>query len=39
MEFRREAIGEQAYETGVASLGASPESERIGRWILAFLKA
>tara|TARA_R110002110_G_C13470229_1_gene720377 strand:+ start:14116 stop:14820 length:705 start_codon:yes stop_codon:yes gene_type:complete len=39
MEFRREIIGEPAYTEGMASLGESPESERIGRWILAFLKA
>jgi len=39
MEFRREMIGEEAYTRGVASLVNSPESERIGRWVLNFLRA
>lgn len=39
MEYRRELIGEQAYTEGVASLARSPESERIGRWILNFLRS
>lgn len=39
MEYRREQIGEETYNTGVASLARSPESERIGRWILNFLRA
>ena len=38
MEFRREMIGEAAYEGGIASLARAPERERIGRWILDFLK-
>lgn len=39
MEFRRELIGEAGYAAGVASLQEAPESERVGRWILRFLKA
>ena len=39
MEFRREMIGEEAYCNGVASLASSPQNERIGRWILNFLKS
>lgn len=39
MEFRREIIGEPVYSAGVASLSESPETDRIGRWILNFLKA
>ncbi|TXS93826.1 GMP synthase [Parahaliea maris] len=39
MEYRREQIGEPVYNSGVASLARDPESERIGRWILNFLRA
>ncbi len=39
MEYRRAAIGEPVYATGVASLQGQPEGERIGRWILNFLRA
>lgn len=39
MEFRRKMIGEQTYETGVASLAAAPQRERVARWILNFLGA
>ena len=38
MRHRREKIGEDTYQTGMASLSEAPESERIGRWILAFLQ-
>jgi len=38
MAFRREAIGEPVYQSGMASLGQEPESERIGHWILNFLR-
>ena len=38
MQHRREIIGEDTYQTGMASLSEAPESERIGRWILAFLQ-
>ncbi|WP_116368246.1 glutamine amidotransferase-related protein [Parahaliea mediterranea] len=38
MEFRREQIGESAYTRGVASLASAPQSDRIGRWILNFLR-
>ena len=39
MDFRRDMIGEQAYETGVASLRDDPQGDRVARWILDFLKA
>lgn len=39
LDYRREALGEDAYQQGVASLAEAPESERIGRWILRFLRA
>ena len=39
MEFRREIIGEPVYSAGVASLSEAPETDRIGLWILKFLKA
>lgn len=38
MQFRREVIGEETYQTGMASLAEQPEAERIGRWMLAFLR-
>ena len=38
MEFRREMIGDSTYTAGVASLATAPQSERVGRWILNFLK-
>ncbi|MAL95097.1 MAG: GMP synthase [Haliea sp.] len=39
LDYRREAIGEAVYQQGVASLQQAPESERIGRWILRFLRS
>lgn len=39
MEYRRELIGEEVYQQGLASLQQAPESERIARWILNFLAA
>jgi GMP synthase-like glutamine amidotransferase len=39
MEFRRELLGEQVYQTGMASLSAPTQGPRVARWILAFLKA
>lgn len=39
MQFRRETIGEDVYRVGMQSLGENPETERIGRWMLAFLRA
>lgn len=39
MQFRREQIGEQTYETGMASLAKVPEQDRIARWILNFLQS
>jgi GMP synthase-like glutamine amidotransferase len=38
MEFRREQIGEPAYGAGVSSLQREPERDRVGRWILNFLR-
>ena len=38
MQYRRELIGEATYETGMASLNTPAEGERIGRWILSFLR-
>ncbi len=37
MNFRRELIGETAYETGMASLSTRPEGQRVARWFLNFL--
>jgi GMP synthase (glutamine-hydrolysing) len=39
MQLRREMIGEDTYRRGMDSLSEAPEAERMGRWILAFLKA
>lgn len=39
MGYRREQLGEQTYAAGLASLQREPETERMGRWILAFLRA
>ncbi|MBM69082.1 MAG: GMP synthase [Haliea sp.] len=39
MQFRRERIGEQAYTQGMASLAEDSEAERVGRWMLAFLRS
>jgi len=38
MQFRRELIGEDIYASGMASLDTPVEGERIGRWILRFLR-
>ncbi len=39
MEYRREAIGEETYASGVASLAKEHEGDRVARWILSFLKS
>lgn len=39
MEFRREIIGENVYQSGVASLSDQPATERMAGWILKFLKS
>ncbi len=39
MEFRRQLIGEEAYLTGLASLGDEQEGDRVARWVLSFLAA
>ncbi len=38
MEFRREIIGEDVYERGIASLAEDPATDRMAGWILEFLK-
>ncbi|KAA1190408.1 GMP synthase [Pseudohalioglobus sediminis] len=38
MDYRREMIGDEVYETGMASLQESHEGDRVARWILNFLK-
>jgi GMP synthase-like glutamine amidotransferase len=38
MEYRRDMIGESAYENGVASLVDEHEGERVAGWVLKFLK-
>lgn len=38
MDFRRETIGEDVYQEGVASLEKEHEGGRVARWILNFLK-
>lgn len=38
MNFRREQIGEPTYEAGMASLAQEPESDRIARWVISFLR-
>ena len=38
MDFRRDMIGEEAYQTGMASLVTAPQQRRVARWILNFLK-
>jgi GMP synthase-like glutamine amidotransferase len=39
MQFRREGIGEEVYEAGMASLAGTHEGQRVARWILNFLRA
>jgi GMP synthase-like glutamine amidotransferase len=39
MEYRREAIGEEVYRAGVASLEEEQQGPRVARWILDFLRA
>ena len=39
MDFRRAMIGEEVYRDGVASLAQAPETARMARWILNFLRA
>ncbi len=39
MNFRRERIGEQAYQAGMGSLQEAPQGRRVGRWILDFLQS
>lgn len=38
MELRREMIGEDVYQSGVASLAQEHEGQRVARWIVNFLK-
>ncbi len=39
MEFRRELFGEEVYHSGVASLTAEQQGDRVARWVVNFLKA
>jgi GMP synthase-like glutamine amidotransferase len=39
MEFRREMIGEDVYQAGVASLEKEHEGQRVARWIINFLNS
>lgn len=41
MTFRRDRIGEDGFQAGMASLetGAGAQGDRVARWILAFLRA
>jgi GMP synthase-like glutamine amidotransferase len=39
MEFRRELFGEEVYHSGVASLGAEQQGDRVAHWVVNFLKA
>jgi GMP synthase-like glutamine amidotransferase len=38
MEYRREMIGEDVYDRGIASLQRQHQGERVARWIVSFLK-
>ena len=38
MDFRREAIGEDVYSSGMDSLAKDAEGDRVARWIVNFLK-
>ncbi len=38
MEYRRELIGEETYRAGVESLAQPQQGDRVGRWILEFLR-
>jgi len=39
MEFRRELLGEETYQAGMASLAGAHEGSRVAGWILNFLHA
>jgi GMP synthase-like glutamine amidotransferase len=39
MEYRRKAIGEETYTSGVASLSTDAQGDRVAGWIVNFLKA
>lgn len=39
LNFRRELIGEEVYERGIASLEEPPARDRMARWIVNFLRA
>jgi GMP synthase-like glutamine amidotransferase len=39
MDYRREILGEEVYQAGVASLDEQPDVERMAGWILRFLKS
>ncbi|KZX56023.1 GMP synthase [Halioglobus sp. HI00S01] len=39
MNFRREMIGEEVYEKGMASLATADQGDRVARWIVNFLRS
>ena len=39
IEYRREQIGEDVYQRGLASLAEQPATARMAAWIVSFLKA
>ena len=39
MNLRREMIGEEIYEQGMASLATAEQGDRVARWIVNFLRA
>jgi GMP synthase-like glutamine amidotransferase len=39
MVLKRDDIGEKAYATGMASLRGAHEGQRVGRWLMNFLRA
>jgi len=39
LDLRRTLIGEPTYQRGMASLAESPERERVGRWMVDFLRS
>lgn len=39
MDFRRELLGKDVYEKGIASISGEHEGERVARWIINFLRS
>ena len=38
MDFRREMLGEQVYEDGMASLATDTDQRQVARWIIDFIR-